>query len=456
MRRWGGFAAAAALALALALRVALARERYFDTDELEHLHAALLVARGFVPFRDFFEHHGPLFWAALAPVAYAFRAPYAMALAGRALVSLAWAGLLALAARRRAGADPLEGAAAAVLLAFFGAFALKSLEIRPDVPAALLLSAAAAASASGRRRAGLWTGALLGLGAWCSPKIVFGAAGLLAAALWRRRGARDARVFALEAVFAAVLAAIVGVAWFAAHGALRPLWDCYVVFNGQYRRGASPWPATLAPSLALDPLAWALGLAGLRRWRARPEEAGVLVGALAGLAVSPSAYPQYLLFVAPALCALAGAELGAWVRAGKAPRRRAAAAAAAIALGAARPAAAALALVREGNALQRERWTCVEERVPPSGHVLDVWSGDSFARPHAARIWYVPDDSQGMFDPDWLERDLIAGLESPRTVGVIWCESCFTRMSPRFVAAARRLYVPSGCGRLWLRAPEAK
>ena len=455
VRRRAWAAAGLALAFALALRVGLVRARYFDTDELEHLHAALLVAHGNVPFRDFFEHHGPLFWAALAPAVSGFRSSYAAALAGRAAVSLAWLGLLALALRRREGADRLEGAAAAVLLAFFGAFAQKSLEIRPDVPAAFLLMAAAWIGASRRKDAGAWCGILLGLGAWLSPKIVFGAAGLLAAALWRRR-ASDARAFALQAVAAAAAVAALGLWWFAARGALRPLWELYVVFNGRFHSGAAAWPATLRPSLLSDPATWLLGAAGLARWRRRPEEAGIFSGAFAGLFISPSAYPQYLLFVAPALCVLAASALDGWVRAGRAPALRAALAAGTVILASAAPAAEALSRIKQGNALQRERWACVDARVPPDGPVLDVWSGDSFARPHAAKIWFLPEDEQANLNLDWVVDGLIAGLRDPRTRGVIWCESCFARLPPRFSVEARRLYAPSGCGRLWLRAPEPR
>ncbi len=453
MRRWGLAAAGALLLCALALRVALARERYFDTDELEHLHAAMLVAHGNVPFRDFFEHHGPLFWPALAPFVSRFDGSYAAAEAGRALMSLAWLGMLALAARPRRDADRLEGAAAAVLLAFFAAFMLKSVETRPDVPAALMLSAALAASTSERRGAGLWTGLYLALGAWLSPKIVFGGAGFLAAALWRRRESRRLMLaFALQALAAAVAVAAIGLGWFAARGALGPLWDLYVVFNVRFHSGAGAWARTLSPSLASDALVWALGLAGLRRWKRRPEESGALIGALAGLFLSPSAYPQYLLFVAPALCALAASALDGWARAGAAPSRRAALAGAAVALACVRPAYSELALAREGNALQRERFACVDARVPPESPVLDVWGGDSFHRPHAAKIWFYPDDEQANINVDWTVDGMIAGLRDPRTRGVIWCESCFARLPPRFSGAVRELYVPSGCGRLWLRA----
>lgn len=45
---------------------------YFCMDHAEHLHAAWLVWLGKVPYRDFFEHHNPLFWYFLAPVTAAF------------------------------------------------------------------------------------------------------------------------------------------------------------------------------------------------------------------------------------------------------------------------------------------------------------------------------------------------------------------------------------------------
>lgn len=38
------------------------------TDDIEHLHASFLVFSGYVPYRDFFEHHHPLLWYILAPV----------------------------------------------------------------------------------------------------------------------------------------------------------------------------------------------------------------------------------------------------------------------------------------------------------------------------------------------------------------------------------------------------
>src|SRR5262245_18678610 len=42
--------------------------RGIDPDELEHLHAAFCVSRGELPYRDFFEHHGPALYYALLPL----------------------------------------------------------------------------------------------------------------------------------------------------------------------------------------------------------------------------------------------------------------------------------------------------------------------------------------------------------------------------------------------------
>ncbi len=51
-------------------RLQLLMVRAFDAHELQHLHSAWLVSEGFLPDRDYFQHHtpglhyllGPLFW----------------------------------------------------------------------------------------------------------------------------------------------------------------------------------------------------------------------------------------------------------------------------------------------------------------------------------------------------------------------------------------------------------
>jgi|CXWL01.1.fsa_nt_gi hypothetical protein len=443
---WAGLAAA--LVCAAGLRVGLIAHRYFDTDELVHLHAALLVAHGNLPFRDFFEHHGPLFSAMLAPVISRSADPLSMALRGRALVSLCWAGILLLVAKRR-GVGAFEGALAAAWLAFFTGFLQKSLEIRPDVPAAVLILAACAAAARSERWSGLAVGAALGLAGWCTPKAIFPAAGLVLASAWRRREKKRAATdFILLSTLGAALMVGAGVAYFAARGALGALWTYYVLYNAGFPGADVAWSMTLKPSLLSDPLIWVLGLTGLRRWRQRPEESGALVVSLAGLAITPSAYPQYLLIVAPFVAWFASAELLGWVGFS---RRRGMYAAAALALSFALPARAALKMIGEGNELQRERWTCVSSLIPADAAVWDAWTGDSFHRPHAARIWFVPDDSQAYYDPLLLEHGMIGALANARTRGAIRCESCLARLPRNVTVAFNRHFRPSGCGRLWVR-----
>src|SRR5207237_262219 len=42
--------------------------RALDLDEYEHAHAAWSVARGLLPYRDFFEHHAPALYLLSAPL----------------------------------------------------------------------------------------------------------------------------------------------------------------------------------------------------------------------------------------------------------------------------------------------------------------------------------------------------------------------------------------------------
>ena len=50
------------------MRLAYVRNTLIVVDEFEHLHAAYLVAQGQAPYRDFFEHHTPLFYYLAAAV----------------------------------------------------------------------------------------------------------------------------------------------------------------------------------------------------------------------------------------------------------------------------------------------------------------------------------------------------------------------------------------------------
>ena len=106
----------------------------WDHDEVEHLHAAWLVAQGKIPFVDFFEHHQPILWYLLAPLTGIFE-PAQAVIAGRLIMLLFVAGTLILVldmARRLTGRLDLALLSVMLLQGSYG-FAGVSLEIRPDV-----------------------------------------------------------------------------------------------------------------------------------------------------------------------------------------------------------------------------------------------------------------------------------------------------------------------------------
>lgn len=53
--------------LSLLLRLVYLDRNWIILDEFQHLHASYLVSIGQIPFRDFFEHHTPLFYYLMAP-----------------------------------------------------------------------------------------------------------------------------------------------------------------------------------------------------------------------------------------------------------------------------------------------------------------------------------------------------------------------------------------------------
>lgn len=134
IRPLGLLTALAALVI-LALLVRHAFVGFFDHDEVEHLHAAWLVAQGDRPFVDFFEAHQPSLWYLLAPLTTAF-APDNLVTGGRLLMLLfALATLAAVfrTARAISGSAP-AGAFATLLLPATWVFARTVMEVRPDVP----------------------------------------------------------------------------------------------------------------------------------------------------------------------------------------------------------------------------------------------------------------------------------------------------------------------------------
>jgi hypothetical protein len=137
-------------------------------DEVEFFRATKWAGEGLVPFRDFWEHHLPLQWIALGPVASLFaNGPGVEAVVAMRWAQIAiWAAIFVLLVRlaRRAGLNPWP---ALVLLLVSSSFVRKAIEYRVDVPGnlAYLGGVALIAFGAGPRR---W----LGFGALMSAAVL--------------------------------------------------------------------------------------------------------------------------------------------------------------------------------------------------------------------------------------------------------------------------------------------
>jgi len=303
--------------------------RGIDPDELEHLHAAFCVSRGDVPYRDFFEHHGPALYYLLWPC-FALVGPHLTALwAGRALMSgcsLATLWLTGRLANRWAG--PHAGLLAAALLLWTTIFHGKGIELRPDVPAMLLLLVTVSqfnfATGGGSWRRFLCVGLMLGLAMLFTQKSIVPAAGIAAAACLARLVTRSPETESALTVLARVIvpvAAGIALVWgitsalFATAGAVNDFW-----YSTWYQLWV--WPVHsnrwehLRPTLAGDLTVWVAAVVEiavvLRQWRKnetwqqqRGVAALVALVCILSLGFVKATYPQFYLLWMPLLAALA-------------------------------------------------------------------------------------------------------------------------------------------------------
>ena len=186
--RWVWAACWLLILFLFASRIVLLFHRLYDPDEFEHLHAGVSVAQGQIPYRDFFEHHGPLTYTIAGGIAQWTGANLTLFSALRA-VSLAFsvatlAGVYCVASRMYGKGAGLIGI---LFLESWPWFQEKSLEYRPDVLATCFLIWAvwfAVANATSIWRRGVPIGLCLGLASLCTLKIVFLVLGIAAGAVF--------------------------------------------------------------------------------------------------------------------------------------------------------------------------------------------------------------------------------------------------------------------------------
>jgi hypothetical protein len=316
------------LALACGLLAYEIPRRGIDPDEFEHLHAGFLVFQGDVPYRDFFEHHGPLLYYALWPLFKLLGPNLSVLWWGRLIMGICSLATLALTARiaRRIGGPP-AGLIAASLLAWTSIFHAKGIELRPDVPAALLVTSGIALALESQDSWKRWIliGILAGLATMLTQKSIVVVAGLTLAAMWRELPTGSAKRVVripLGIAFGGAIAWGMGLAAFAMAGAAGDLLHGTVVQLLTWPVRSRRWDQ-LRPTLAADLTVWIAGCAGIvaaLRMRSRHEPLGnarAVLGLTTAFAIGSliwvkATYAQYYLLWMPLLAILAADRLRAW------------------------------------------------------------------------------------------------------------------------------------------------
>lgn len=319
-------------------RLGLALVRDFDPDELQHMHGGFMHSLGARPYVDYFEHHTPWVPAALGGLISWLGPEWGTLMVARVLsallgiAGLAATWLLFLPLARVRGGSRNAPLVAIIVHAVVVTGLDKGIEIRPDVPAALLFTLAlcgafAALRAGGGARPALLGGLSLGAALMCTPKCAFGALGLGFGALFfiAMHGAERRRRMTrlIQLVAASFLPLLATAAWLAGDDLLGAFWRDVVTGPMDWKREIDPFEH-LSILVRRNPLVVATGLVGwvamLCRgiaWRKEVTghaEPGFIIipfcaaAILAGWFLVPVPWPQFLMPLWP-LLACGTAEL---------------------------------------------------------------------------------------------------------------------------------------------------
>lgn len=251
-----------------------------DWDEMEHLHSAYLVSQGKLPYTQFWQHHSPALWIALAPLMKALP-PGAwicdFARVFSLLVSLAACGLAALMARRLHGSA--AGTPMILLLWLSCVEPLEFYNLRPDIVANLLSMGALLMVLNSRRS---WRvlagGVLLGVSLSLTPKHLPLVAVLPLVILWEGLGVWGvARVVALHGV--GIVLGLTPLAWWLS---ARDLVGQFIFWVMQFNQDANLEIGGAFPVFAVVLVAAWLARIRANHWGAlKPAERALIAALLA-------------------------------------------------------------------------------------------------------------------------------------------------------------------------------
>lgn len=455
--------------------------RYFDADEFQHLQMAWLIGQGELPYRDFFEHHVPLFHALVSPLLRwevlttdpqaARAAVFAVREVGLGLSIL----ILVLVYRiGLAVSGRLAALFAVALLVTNGMFIRKGIEIRPDQLGALLLLCSAYCGIQAGETARplpplLLAGAALAAALLTTQKILFAVPGLGIAfliVLLRkpgpvrvRTGAAVAGLLAVAAGALAVAVPVLAVFWLG--GGL----DAFLRFN--FLLGPV-WPTNRIMSLYWakrllydDTVFVLLALGGGALWAMRSDRwSGAaplamlpLATLVLGMPLMPVAQQQYYFLFLPFAALFAGmaaAEISRVLADRLSPLNPAVLILPAIVAG-----YGVWNLAREVTVARKAetmaKLTYLVERTSPQDTVLSSWSpGIAFRRP--AFFYFSLHEEILDIIPAGRYRELLDGLRTGLVrPEIIDFDERLAKLPPAILSQLRQDYEPTGVDTLWRR-----
>jgi hypothetical protein len=528
--------ACSSLALIVAVfvwRLQLLQTRTFDPDEFEHLHAAWSVHQGLLPYRDFFEHHMPGLHYTLSWLIGAFNPTTREDMIHVVFVArtIMWILSGCTVILTMVLAWQLDGAAvgwiSGALLSSSLVFIGRTLEIRPDVPSLALelgflvaLVGAMRLSGSPRRRGLiLVSGLCLGVSLLFNQKFLLAGPGIAVFVLWylaAHESPVKSRLKDILTLSAAALAPLLAIAlFFGVHGALGDFIRGTLLNNLTWGRELSAG-STIHWLLLRDPLFTGAAVAGLV-WAIleigrRPTDLSlaaitlVALSLLAGLFVTPTPFPQYLLPMLALGAVLAARVIWAassgWPDGSGGAQQRVArwaavlsgTAVASIGLLIARPffvavfvypifglvvivSAGILSMRRVSEwavvllivgcsaySLQQLRWMqglsnaeavaemrYVYDSTAPADDVLDGFTGVAWFRPNAFVYWFLHPGMRAHLtaaDVDSLMSTVTSCGTRPK---LIILDDDLSKVSPRLAPTVTRLYDPSPYPFIWRR-----
>jgi hypothetical protein len=317
----GKFLFSVLVVLAL-LTVSLSVNRVFWDDEIEHIHAAWYVQNGQVPYRDFFEHHHPLFWFMLAPVLAFCGEGLSVLAISRFLILLMAMGIAWLTwriSRLAGGSAETAWLTVTILFANF-LFIPCVMEVRPDVPMVLLALAAVErllVFMKGEKPTQLLTAAFFAAFSFLFlQKVVFlfpAAVALLC--IWRLTGKIGFKLF-WKTIAVFLLPLFIFAVWLVFSGAFRDYFLCNWLLNVRRQTAFPLWLAI--GRLTLVNIVFWLSLlpASVRALRSEKSSAAMkvvtwfgLIG-LGALFLLPNPADRHFLLALPLLSVIVGAWAG--------------------------------------------------------------------------------------------------------------------------------------------------